>query len=183
MDSGALTASVQLGQGRADGVLQIHDFYLKNEPAMRQLMTQGASRADDRGVVRFDPDSVRFSRLQAGFTWESGRLSLREGVMSGPEVGLVFEGFIDFTRDLVDVSGSYVPAYGLNSLLSNIPVLNVFITGGQNEGVFALNYHVLGQIAAPVITVNPLSAIAPGLLRKIMGVMDGTARPPEGGGR
>jgi len=34
-----------------------------------------------------------------------------------------------------------------------------------------------------VITVNPLSAIAPGLLRKIMGVMDGTARPPEGGGR
>ena len=103
--------------------------------------------------------------------------------MSGREVGLVFEGFIDFTRDLVDVSGSYVPAYGLNSLLSNIPVLNVFITGGQNEGVFALNYHVLGQIAAPVITVNPLSAIAPGLLRKIMGVMDGTARPPEGGGR
>jgi hypothetical protein len=183
MDSGALTASVQPGQGRADGVLQIHDFYLKNEPAMRQLMTQGAARADDRGVVRFDPDSVRFSRLQAGFTWAGGRLSLREGVMSGPEVGLVFEGFIDFARDRVDVSGSYVPAYGLNSLLSNIPLLNVFITGGQHEGVFALNYRVMGQIAAPAVTVNPLSAIAPGILRKIMGVMDGTVRTPEGGGR
>ncbi|PWB82174.1 MAG: hypothetical protein C3F11_12975, partial [Methylocystaceae bacterium] len=78
MESGALMASVLLGQGRSDGTLQIHDFFLKNEPAMRQLVMQGVARADDRGVLRFDPDSVKFSRVQAGFTWANGKLSLRD---------------------------------------------------------------------------------------------------------
>ncbi|MCC3247345.1 DUF3971 domain-containing protein [Methylocystis sp. WRRC1] len=180
MDSGVLNASVQLGQNRADGTLRIRDFYVKGEPTMRQLMAQGGNaRADDRGVMRFDPELVRIGRLQSAFSWAGGRLSVREGVMSGPEIGLTFDGFIDFPRDRIDLSGSYVPAYALNSLLSNIPVLGVVITGGQHEGIFALNYRVTGALSSPVVNVNPLSAIAPGLMRKIMGVLDGTARMPE----
>ncbi|UZX13318.1 DUF3971 domain-containing protein [Methylocystis sp. MJC1] len=180
MENGVLNANVALGQNRADGAIRIRDFFVKGEPTMRQLMAQGgASRADDRGNVRFDPDVVRVGRLQSNFTWSGGRLSVREGVMSGPEIGLTFDGFIDFPRDRLDLSGSYVPAYALNSLLSNIPVLNLVITGGQNEGIFALNYRVAGALSAPVVSVNPLSAIAPGLMRKIMGVLDGTARMPE----
>ena len=181
MDSGALTAGVQLGQGRSDGMVRIQDFYLKNEPAMRQLMTQGVARTDDKGVMRFDPDSVRFSRLQADFTWSSGRLSVRDAVISGPEIGLTAEGYIDFPHDRIDVTGAYVPAYGINNLLSNIPVLGLVLAGGQHEGVFALNYRVGGAFSAPTLTVNPLSAIAPGLIRKVMGIMDGTTRPPDNG--
>jgi hypothetical protein len=86
---------------------------------------------------------------------------------------------MDFPRDRLDLSGSYVPAYAINSLLSHIPVLGVVITGGQNEGIFALSYRLTGALSAPVVTVNPLSAIAPGLMRKIMGVLDGTTRLPE----
>lgn len=180
MESGVLNATVQLGQNRADGSIRIRDFYVKGEPAMRQLMAQGgAARTDDKGVMRFDPDSVRVGRLQSNFTWASGQLSVREGVMSGPEIGMTFDGFFDFPRDRIDLSGSYVPAYALNSLLSNIPVLGVVIAGGQHEGIFALNYRVTGSLSSPVVNVNPLSAIAPGLMRKIMGVLDGTARMPE----
>ncbi|MDJ0448278.1 AsmA-like C-terminal region-containing protein [Methylocystis sp. JR02] len=180
MENGVLNANVALGQNRADGAIRIRDFFVKGEPTMRQLMAQGGTaRADDRGNLRFDPDLVRVGRLQSNFTWSGGRLSVREGVMSGPEIGLTFDGFIDFPRDRLDLSGSYVPAYALNSLLSNIPVLNLVITGGQNEGIFALNYRVAGALSAPVVSVNPLSAIAPGLMRKIMGVLDGTARMPE----
>ncbi len=180
MENGVLNANVALGQNRADGAINVRDFFVKGEPTMRQLMAQsGTSRADDRGNMRFDPDLVRVGRLQSGFTWAGGRLSVREGVMSGPEIGLTFDGFIDFPRDRLDLSGSYVPAYALNSLLSNIPVLNLVITGGQHEGIFALNYRVTGALSAPVVNVNPLSAIAPGMMRKIMGVLDGTARMPE----
>ena len=55
----------------------------------------------------------------------------------------------------------------------------ILVAGGQNEGVFALNYRLSGALSAPVVTVNPLSAIAPGLMRKIMGVLDGTAHVPR----
>ncbi len=184
MEGGALTASIGLDRGGAEGSIRIRDFILKGEPTIRQLMAQGGvARADDRGNMRFDPDSVRIGRLQAAFAWANGRLSIREGVMSGPEIGMTFDGFVDFPRDLIDLAGSYVPAYALNSLLSNIPVLGFVIAGGQHEGIFALSYRLTGALSSPVVNVNPLSAIAPGMIRKIMGVLDGTTRLPEGGKR
>ncbi len=179
MDSGVLNARISLGQGRSDGVVHVRDFYLKNEPAMRQLMAQGVSRADDKGGYKFDPESVRVARLQADFGWSQGRLSLQDGIMSGPEMGLSFDGYVDLARETVDIGGSYVPAYGLNNLVSNIPVFGQILTGGAHEGVFALNYRVTGALGAPTVRVNPLSALTPGLFRKIMGVMDDTARPQE----
>ena len=179
MESGAISATIQIGQDRADGIVKIHDFYVKGEPMMRQLMAQGgSSRIDERGNARFDPDSVQVGQLLANFTWTGGRLSIHEGVLSGPAIGLTFDGFLDMPHDRLDIAGSYVPAYALNSLLSNIPVLGVVITGGQHEGIFALNYRLTGAISSPVITVNPLSVIAPGLMRKIMGVIDGTSHIP-----
>jgi hypothetical protein len=181
MDSGALTASILLSQGRSDGTLQIHDFYLRNEPAMLRLVMQGAARPDDQGAMRFDPNAVKFARVQSGFTWANGRLTMRDGVMSGTEIGLTVDGYIDVGRDRIDVSGSFIPAYGLNSLLSNIPLLGVFLTGGQHEGVFALSYRVSGAFSAPVLMINPLSVIAPGLLRKVFGILDGTGRLPDTG--
>ncbi|ATQ66830.1 MULTISPECIES: YhdP family protein [Methylosinus] len=179
MESGAMTASVLMGQGRSDGVIKISDFFLRNEPAMRRLVMQGASRADDKGALHFDPDSVKFSRVQSGFTFAGGRLTMRDGVMSGPETGLTVDGFIDVARDKIDVSGTFVPAYGLNNLMSNIPVIGVMLTGGENEGMFAVSFRVSGAFSAPVLTVNPLSVIAPGLLRKLFGILDGTGRLPE----
>ena len=146
MDSGVLNARVQSGaQGRADGVLHVRDFYLKNEPAMRQLMSQGAPRADDKGVLSFDPESVRVARLQMNFAWAGGRLALSDGIMSGPEMGLLFEGDADITRDTLDISGSYAPLYGLNNLVTNIPLVGPLIAGGAHEGVIALNYRVTGR--------------------------------------
>ncbi len=180
MESGAMTISLRLGANRSEGNVRIRDFFVKGEPTMRQLMQQsGNLRTDDRGVTRFDPDSVQIGQLLADFGWNGGQLSVREGVMSGPAIGMTFDGVIDMARDNIDLAGSYVPAYALNSLLSHIPVVGVLVAGGQNEGVFALNYRLSGALSSPVVTVNPLSAIAPGLMRKIMGVLDGTARVPR----
>lgn len=179
MESGEISATIQIGQDRADGSVKIHDFYVKGEPMMRQLLAQGgSSRIDERGNTRFDPESVQVGQLLADFSWNAGRLSIHEGVLSGPAIGLTFDGYLDMPHDRLDIAGAYVPAYALNSLFSNIPVLGILISGGQHEGIFALNYRLTGAISSPVITVNPLSALAPGLMRKILGVIDGTAHMP-----
>ncbi|HTO79911.1 MAG TPA: AsmA-like C-terminal region-containing protein, partial [Methylocystis sp.] len=184
MESGTINASMLLSpSGRADGELQVRDFYLKNEPTMRSLMEQGAHRYDEKGRVRYDPESVKVQRLQAQFVWMSGRLHLRDGVMSGPEMGLSFDGYVDFAHEAFDLGGSYVPFYGLNNLFSNIPLFGPIVTGGAHEGLFALNYSVVGRIDSPTINVSPLSMLTPGLFRKIFGVMDGTARGLEPPGR
>jgi hypothetical protein len=41
--------------------------------------------------------------------------------------------------------------------------------GGSNEGLFGVNYGITGAMSSPTLNVNPLSAVAPGFLRKIFG--------------
>jgi hypothetical protein len=53
-------------------------------------------------------------------------------------------------------------------------LLGDLLTGGEGEGVFGVTFAVRGPTDDPDVWVNPLSAIAPGFLRKIVsGVMDG----------
>jgi len=67
-----------------------------------------------------------------------------------------------------------VPAYTVNTMLTKIPLVGLLLSGGQNDGVFGLSYRVHGSMSSPTLTVNPLSAIAPGILRRILGAIDGT---------
>jgi hypothetical protein len=39
--------------------------------------------------------------------------------------------------------------------------------GGEKEGLVGVTYEVVGKPGGPVLHVNPLSALAPGLLRKV----------------
>ena len=65
----------------------------------------------------------------------------------------------------------------MNSLAGHIPLLGVLLSGGTNEGVFSVNYRLSGALDKSTLTINPLSAATPGILRKLMGVLDGTVRP------
>jgi hypothetical protein len=41
------------------------------------------------------------------------------------------------------------------------------LLGGEGQGLFAANYQVTGSAADPQVSVNPLSALAPGFLRRL----------------
>ena len=70
-------------------------------------------------------------------------------------------------RDQLDLQGTIVPAYALNSIIGNIPVIGSLLLGGEGQGLFAANYRVTGSAADPEVSVNPLSALAPGFLRRL----------------
>ena len=62
--------------------------------------------------------------------------------------------------------GTFVPFYGLNNMFGQIPIFGLFLGGGSNEGLVGLTYEVVGPPARPILRVNPISVVAPGLLRK-----------------
>jgi hypothetical protein len=84
------------------------------------------------------------------------------------------QGYIDIGKDKLDLNGVYVPFYQFNHAIGGIPLLGPVLTGGENEGVFGVNYRVSGSASQPTLTVNPLSPFAPGFLRKMFGAIDGT---------
>jgi len=101
------------------------------------------------------------------FQRSAEQLNIREGVIWGPQVGSTFDGNLDFAKDRVAVRGTYVPAYGLNNLFSKLPVLGFFLGGGSNEGLIGVTYEIVGPLSGPTLRMNPISAVAPGFLRKI----------------
>ena len=184
LQGGTLELAVREDAQGARGAATIRRFAIRDEPSLRQLQQAApAHQASARGsnsVFATDPSPpVSFDKLTANFTRVGGRLDVRNGVIASASFGLTTQGFIDFAKDRVDLNGVFVPLQQVNNALGSIPLLGTLLTGGQNEGVFAINYRVTGPASNPALNFNPLSGMTPGILRKMFGVIDGTTPSPE----
>ncbi|MEA2918379.1 MAG: hypothetical protein QOJ15_10460, partial [Bradyrhizobium sp.] len=141
-----------------EGLINIRDFTIKGEGSMDRLAAGGPTGAQN---------GVAFSRLRAEFTRQNGQLSVKDGVVKGPTIGASIEGCIDYSGNQVRMSGTFVPMYGLNNMFTQIPIVGNLFLGGSNEGLIGVTYEIVGTPGAPVLRVNPISAMAPGVLRKI----------------
>lgn len=181
MDGGDLQVAMRLGNDALAGALRIRDFVLRDEPALRRLATEGAQQrplgmeASGTTEPPINTTAVAFSRLQVNFQRAGSRLDVRDGSMYGSDMGLTVDGWLDFARDKVNMDGTFIPLYGVNNLFARVPLFGPLLGGGTNEGLFAINYHILGAASKPVLSVNALTAIAPGFLRKIFGAIDLTS--------
>ena len=185
MEGGQLNASMKLGADTLAGYLEIKDFTLRDEPAIRRLVAQStevsAPGQDADAARRIDAGAVRFRRLKVNFSRAGSRLELRDATMYGPEIGLSVDGWLDYSHDRVAMNGTFVPAFAINNLFSQIPVLGVFLGGKSNEGLLAITFKISGLASSPTLSINPLSFITPGFVRNIFGLLDqpgdGTASP------
>jgi Protein of unknown function len=161
-----------------EGLLNIRDFIVRGEAALERVAA---------GPQQPGGPGVEFSRLRVEFTRSLGRFTIRDGLLKGPAIGGTVDGYIDYHRDEVRMRGTFVPLYGLNNMFGQIPIVGPFL-GGSNEGLLGVTYEVVGPPSTPVLRVNPISAVAPGLLRKFFEFPGGNAPLPpqsyaEPGGR
>jgi uncharacterized protein YhdP len=152
------------------GNLRIGEYKLIKTPVVGDVLSV-APLTD--ALSAFSGSGLAFDRLQASFGWHRGVLTLNNARTAGTSLGLTASGRINTNNDTVQVEGVIVPAYVLNSLIGNIPLIGPLITGGQGGGIFAINYAVEGPVAKPTVSVNPLSALAPGFLRNLFGAGSG----------
>jgi Protein of unknown function len=145
------------------GILSIRRFAVRGEPTLDRMVS-GAPNSPGGPAA----SGVDFSEMSAEFTRFSGKMAIHDGIVRGPLVGATVEGNIDYVRDDVHLRGTFVPFYGLNNMFGQIPIVGLFLGAGNKEGLLGINYEAVGPPGAPRITVNPVSAIAPGLLRKFI---------------
>jgi hypothetical protein len=148
-----------------EGIVSVRDFQIRGEAALDRVVSGGDSNGRS---------PVEFSQARADFVRVPGRMSIRDGVVRGPVIGATIEGHVDYTRDDVNMRGTLVPLYGINNMFGQIPIVGLFLGGGSNEGLLGITYVVTGPPSNPRLNVNPLSAIAPGLLRKFFEFRDTT---------
>jgi uncharacterized protein YhdP len=159
------------------GTLRVNDFTLLEAPLLARLLTV----ASLTGIGNLlSGEGIFFDRFEMPFTYRQEVLAVDRVRLSGSQLGLTAEGTVDLGRERIDLSGTIVPIYGLNWVIGKIPVLGDFLRGAEGDGAFALTYTVSGDPGDPAILVNPLSVLAPGMIRELFsGILEGTAEPPE----
>ncbi|MGR4001426.1 MAG: AsmA-like C-terminal region-containing protein, partial [Alphaproteobacteria bacterium] len=123
---------------------------------------------------------VSFGSLTAELELTSDTIVVRDFFMSGERLGVSASGRTGLRGEDTEIQGAVVPAYIFNALLARIPLIGTLLSGGEaREGLFAVNYSARGFLGDPDISVNPLSVISPGFVRRLFG---GGARAPEESG-
>ena len=151
------------GAGVHNGNLEIQNFDVRNEATLAELDQRGKPKKS--GPRK---EGINFERLHLPFTTDDKFVRLGNVVLKGADMCATADGVIRKSDNALDVTGSVIPACGLSGVFNNVPLLGDLLSGGNsNEGLFGVTYFVGGTFAKPVVKFNPLSAIAPGIFRRL----------------
>ncbi len=154
--------------GTVTGVAGISNFQVVQAPVLARLLSVAALT----GILdELRGGGISFSTLRLPFTYANSQLSIQDGEVFGNSLGLTAKGTYSFATSTMDMEGTLIPAYSINSALNSIPLLGDLLTGGdKGGGIFAATYTYRGPIATAEPSVNPLAALAPGFLRHIFDI-------------
>ncbi|MBF0561121.1 MAG: AsmA-like C-terminal domain-containing protein [Alphaproteobacteria bacterium] len=155
------------------GNATITEFRVIKAPLLAKLLTMAALTGIPESLTG---DGLYFTTMVLPFTWDSDKITVAEARAHGLSLGLTAKGEVSLEHDTINLEGTIVPIYSLNSLLGNLPLLGGLLTGEKGGGVFAATYSMSGNTAAPEISVNPLAVLTPGFLRRLFNLFDETGK-------
>lgn len=148
----------------------IRDFRVFNEPKLAQLVSTKAANSqslEEAVNQKIDTREVKFEIASSELSFRPGRLEISEAVARGPLAGFSVQGLVFDSNNQTRLTGTFLPAYGLNRLFGEIPILGAILGNGRDRGLIGVTFKLDGSYDDPNVTVNPLSVIAPGIFRSI----------------
>lgn len=151
-----------VGSGGAfDGQLEVNNVAIQDAPGIAALV----NAISVVGLINeLNGDGIYFDDVEANFRLTPNRLTLTEASAVGASLGLSMDGVYALDSGLIDMQGVISPVYMFNGIGS------LFTRKG--EGLIGFNYRLTGAAKEPSVSVNPLSALTPGMFRELF------RRPP-----
>ncbi len=147
--------------GAFDGQLKVDDVGIQDAPGIAALV----NAISVVGLINeLNGDGIYFDDVEANFRLTPNRLTLTEASAVGASLGLSMDGVYALDSGLIDMQGVISPVYMFNGIGS------LFTRKG--EGLIGFNYRLTGAAKEPNVSVNPLSALTPGMFRELF------RRPP-----
>ena len=160
--------------GRSEYRVESTAFTLARMPVLARVLAAGS--LPGLAALLSGDSGIAFDLLQADVAIENGNISIAEARASGPSLGVTTDGTINMDGERLALDGVLAPSYGLNSFIGNIPVLGEALISRPGEGIIGITFSVEGPFDQTTVIANPLSALAPGLLRRLF---EGTAADRE----
>ncbi|WP_156510611.1 AsmA-like C-terminal domain-containing protein [Labrenzia sp. OB1] len=154
------------------GDFNVTSLRITEDPAIRSIrerdqISRRNNGTDSPVAAGRNTGSASFDTLDINFTREADLLSISRGALQGNALGGTVSGTVDLAQQTLNLTGTFVPIYALNNFFAKIPLLGFALGGGSGEGLIGVTYRLSGSLSDPVLSVNPISAIAPGIFRKM----------------
>ncbi len=121
---------------------------------------------------------ILFDLVRLPMSVNGGIIALRDGKADGAAYTVKASGYVDVEEGKLDIRGVATPG-GLNRALGEMPLFGGLLGGGQDEGLVGLTFTAQGTLANPKLRTNPISALAPGFLRKLFESQAPLEPPPR----
>lgn len=161
--SGNLVLTTDSKQDVEAGQLVMRGFAIVDEANVAQVL---GNHSDSRAAISQE-NRLDFDVAQVDFLRRSDRVEVTNAMLTGDTVGGTMRGFIYTTQKQYDLTGTYVPLFGLNSAFQKIPLLGPLLGGRDGEGLVGVTFAVQGALDNPQFRINPLSALVPGAFREL----------------
>jgi hypothetical protein len=132
---GQVTIAEQTTAPRPDGPLQgtieVKDFAIQRAPVLARLL----AAASLTGLLKtLRSDGLAFTQLLSDSTLADEVVTLRQLRAHGGVLGLTAAGRIDIPASRMDVQGTIIPLYGINTVLGKVPIVGNLVLGGKGKG-------------------------------------------------
>jgi hypothetical protein len=130
--------------------------------------SQGSLQLDATGVTygKLGATQYVFDTINLPMQVQGGTVSLQAGRAQAPNLTVKASGYVDLEDGSVEMRGLATPG-GLNRLFGELPIFGGLLGSRQDEGLVGITLAVKGTLSEPNIQVNPISALAPGFLRRL----------------
>ena len=161
--TGSMVLTTDGKQDVEAGQLLMRSFAIVDEDNVVQVL---GNRSDSLASVA-QSKRLDFDAAQVDFQRSSDRVQITNAILTGPTVGGTLRGFIYTAQRQYDLTGTYVPLFGLNSVFQKIPLLGPILGGRDGEGLVGVTFAVNGPLENPQFRINPLSVLVPGVFREL----------------
>jgi hypothetical protein len=172
MQGGAVNVALTTnGDGPLIGEIDARSFTIVGEPRLKSLVGTPVS-PDGQSLSKLAKDKIEVSRVKfergnALIEKGKGYLKLDRGILRSDQIGLSYAGTLYDARGRINMAGTFMPAFGLNRLFSELPIFGDLLGNGRDKGLIGITFKLAGDAKSPELTVNPMSLIAPGIFRQI----------------
>ena len=149
------------------GKIIISDFKIREIPVLAQIL----SLASVTGILdTLKGEGIRFDNTVIVYENDEKFFTFKDFYGTGPSLGFIVEGRINNLDDFVSLDGNLIPAYEVNRLLSNIPILGQILTGKSGDGVFGVSFKIKGKDNNFETSINPVRTITPRFVQRFVDI-------------
>ena len=160
-----LTATLPQDDKDITGKVVVGKFSVSKTPVFLQIL---GTQSFDEMASEIDRQGIFFNRMELSFTRTAEQILIQNGWAVGAALGVSLRGaYQHIEPNKIAINGTLTPAYIINSFLGTIPGLGDLLISRKGEGLFGVSFSIGGTREKPEVSVNPLSAVTPGILRRL----------------